>query len=306
MKCPDCGREIADNSNYCDYCGIKIKLKPKQNKKYFWIALGVLLSVALIGAITIVFQNKSEKEDTITESQEEDYRMTDLDMQELKGKVKAVTTKKYNARDLDGEFIMDSVPASTDYMEFTPLGRFIYSRDMDNTGVVWENKCRFSGDTIWNTSYQEGEIIWVYEFVLTEWGAIRTKIGRIANEKYQPCETKQENIFNKKRQKIKQLMYENGELDKIYTDFEYDDKNRITHQVEYSKDDEKIREWTIVYNKDGFRESEICKDFVRQNEWSYIYNYKLDKQGNYIYKKTSYGNYPGYYIVEERTIEYYD
>ncbi len=38
MKCPDCGKEITDSSQYCKYCGTKIE-KPKI---MFTICIGII------------------------------------------------------------------------------------------------------------------------------------------------------------------------------------------------------------------------------------------------------------------------
>ena len=51
MKCPNCGKEIANDSVFCEYCGTPIK-NAKKSKKNLWITLGVA-GVVLIALIVI-------------------------------------------------------------------------------------------------------------------------------------------------------------------------------------------------------------------------------------------------------------
>ncbi len=52
MKCPHCGKQIADSSQFCEYCGKQIK--KKANPKGLWIAIVLLsLAVALLAGIMI-------------------------------------------------------------------------------------------------------------------------------------------------------------------------------------------------------------------------------------------------------------
>lgn len=49
MICPNCGREIADDSNYCEYCGTKVR--GTLNKKTLWITVGVLAAVCIVWGV---------------------------------------------------------------------------------------------------------------------------------------------------------------------------------------------------------------------------------------------------------------
>ena len=60
MKCPNCGKEIADDSLFCELCGAHIA-KPKKGHKALWITLVVLIFVGLIGGI-VYHQNKIQKD----------------------------------------------------------------------------------------------------------------------------------------------------------------------------------------------------------------------------------------------------
>ena len=54
MKCPNCGKEIANDSVFCEFCGIRIAAKaqmleneliPKKSSKILWIILGLLVII---------------------------------------------------------------------------------------------------------------------------------------------------------------------------------------------------------------------------------------------------------------------
>lgn len=54
MKCPKCGKEIADGSQFCEFCGEKIlDSAPKSKKWFLWVAVGVI--ICSISAFLIVF-----------------------------------------------------------------------------------------------------------------------------------------------------------------------------------------------------------------------------------------------------------
>ena len=63
MKCPNCGREIADDSKFCDFCGTKLVSDPvapaAEEKASFIQRLGSFL-IPLAGII-IYFANKKER-----------------------------------------------------------------------------------------------------------------------------------------------------------------------------------------------------------------------------------------------------
>ena len=46
MKCPKCGKEIANDSNFCEYCGSSVS--NNHRKKTIWITLGLIV-VSFIG-----------------------------------------------------------------------------------------------------------------------------------------------------------------------------------------------------------------------------------------------------------------
>lgn len=51
MKCSKCGKEISNDSNFCEYCGSKVK--SSKRKKAIWIVLAILLASCIYGGIYI-------------------------------------------------------------------------------------------------------------------------------------------------------------------------------------------------------------------------------------------------------------
>ena len=62
IKCPECGKEISDNSTKCIHCGSPIK-NEKQNKKLLFIIIVILFIACIIAGIIIKVNNdKKQKE----------------------------------------------------------------------------------------------------------------------------------------------------------------------------------------------------------------------------------------------------
>ena len=49
MKCPKCGKQIDNDSRFCEYCGAKIE----KSKRGLWITLGVILLSVCIGVLGV-------------------------------------------------------------------------------------------------------------------------------------------------------------------------------------------------------------------------------------------------------------
>lgn len=48
MKCPKCGEEIANDSNYCEYCGVKLQLKTPSIKVDISFIILLLFNLACL------------------------------------------------------------------------------------------------------------------------------------------------------------------------------------------------------------------------------------------------------------------
>ena len=57
MKCPNCGKEIAEGSKFCEFCGTKIG-KSKIAMKYIFIAICIVLVLSVIGNILLLIASK--------------------------------------------------------------------------------------------------------------------------------------------------------------------------------------------------------------------------------------------------------
>ena len=54
MICPNCGKVIANDSIYCEFCGAKVEVNKPANRKKLWIILGTLLGVAVLALILVL------------------------------------------------------------------------------------------------------------------------------------------------------------------------------------------------------------------------------------------------------------
>ena len=66
MKCPNCGKETAEDSIFCEQCGTK--LEKKKSHKTLWIIIAVVIAIAA-GLIAFSLENKSASK---TEDPEEE------------------------------------------------------------------------------------------------------------------------------------------------------------------------------------------------------------------------------------------
>jgi len=53
MKCPNCGKEIANDSFFCEYCGTQIK-PIKKVRKAPWVVMTIVFGVVLLGCVLII------------------------------------------------------------------------------------------------------------------------------------------------------------------------------------------------------------------------------------------------------------
>ena len=53
MICSNCGKEIADDSMFCEFCGVKVEVNKPANRKKLWIILGAVLGVAVLALILV-------------------------------------------------------------------------------------------------------------------------------------------------------------------------------------------------------------------------------------------------------------
>ena len=58
MKCPKCGKEIAKDSLFCEYCGTQVK----KNRKPLFITIAIVACLLIFGCIGLTYYNKGEQE----------------------------------------------------------------------------------------------------------------------------------------------------------------------------------------------------------------------------------------------------
>lgn len=64
MKCPNCGKEIANESKFCEYCGKPIE--KKRNTQSLWMVFIVLLVVGLVGVMAYNMNQPSAPDEPVT------------------------------------------------------------------------------------------------------------------------------------------------------------------------------------------------------------------------------------------------
>jgi len=62
MKCPNCGREIANDSNYCEYCGKKVKTSSKAPLRIIIVLTVIILAVVIL--VSLLRQGSAPKAGT--------------------------------------------------------------------------------------------------------------------------------------------------------------------------------------------------------------------------------------------------
>ena len=60
MKCPKCGKEIANDSQFCEFCGTQV-IHSKKNTKIVWVILSVICGAVVFGGIILHEHNNQSK-----------------------------------------------------------------------------------------------------------------------------------------------------------------------------------------------------------------------------------------------------
>lgn len=89
MKCPNCGKEIVNDSIYCEFCGAQIS--KKRSKKSLWITLIVVFCVLISGII--IYNEYEAKQAAIAEAewQAERARLAQIEAEKQATKAKLLT-----------------------------------------------------------------------------------------------------------------------------------------------------------------------------------------------------------------------
>ena len=94
MKCIKCGKEIANDSNFCEYCGAKVIVA--KAKKQGWILFTVNLSLCVIGGY-LLYDSIIPNTGIMTDAQQIPNTgiMTDAQQMNIHGSIKKITEKSY-------------------------------------------------------------------------------------------------------------------------------------------------------------------------------------------------------------------
>ena len=135
MKCSKCGKEIANDSVFCEYCGTKVKI-PK-SKKALWITLAILLALCIIGGfcLTYYFQphqepDSLEMENTISQDSNSTYHDSSLSQVEIDSL-------------LAHGYVDLGLPSGTLWKEKSERGYYDYDKAVQQFGNMLPTKIQF-------------------------------------------------------------------------------------------------------------------------------------------------------------------
>ncbi len=135
MKCTKCGKEIANDSRFCEYCGTKIKTS--QIKNTHWITLAVLLALCIFMGfcLTKYFQQHQEpysleKTDTITQDTNSICQASTLSQTEIDSL-------------LEHGYVDLGLPSGTLWKEKSERGFFDYQKAVQQFGNMLPSKKQF-------------------------------------------------------------------------------------------------------------------------------------------------------------------
>ena len=74
MKCPNCGKEIANDSQFCEFCGTQLK-KSTKNPITVWIILALLLCAVVIGVFVYSEHNDQQAAIEVANQRAEEARI---------------------------------------------------------------------------------------------------------------------------------------------------------------------------------------------------------------------------------------
>ena len=128
MKCSKCGKEIANDSKFCEFCGTQIK--HSDNNKPVWITLAVLFALSVIG-VTCIMLN--------LQNQYNDYSMEEVvDTVAVDSVVKDVTAVKQKRNkqsgaeeDGDWDYVDDTMDTVAYYVDDEVVDTVAYDYDYD-------------------------------------------------------------------------------------------------------------------------------------------------------------------------------
>jgi predicted nucleic acid-binding Zn ribbon protein len=93
MNCPNCGKNIDNDSQFCEYCGAKIE----KSKRGLWITLAVIALFALVGCSVYMYNVQQESLRIERQRLEEENRRAAERQAELEAQLKAERIAKEKA-----------------------------------------------------------------------------------------------------------------------------------------------------------------------------------------------------------------
>ena len=93
MKCPNCGKEIANDSQFCEFCGTQLK-KSTKNPNTVWIILALLLCAVVIGVFVYSEHNAQQAAIEVANQRAEEARIA---KEEAERKLRAAENARIEA-----------------------------------------------------------------------------------------------------------------------------------------------------------------------------------------------------------------
>lgn len=102
MQCPKCGKEITDDSIFCEYCGAKVNNQSEERRKGAWWLWIVLISVVAVVIFWVI--NNRSSEDVIVDYHEEPSLVVPAQTSIDKIKVEQLISKINSCSSLGGDY----------------------------------------------------------------------------------------------------------------------------------------------------------------------------------------------------------
>lgn len=250
---------------------------------------------------------------------------TDWKTYDLRGKVKELHIKNYDARMAFGELTKTEIRESCD-IYFNEDGKISKKYTyLGDTEKPKEEIFTYSDNRCVHTTYMNGTIKDKCIVTYTDWGATESVIWYTAEGK---DSSRVELTYNDKKQIVEVSWYQKNVFEAKNKFYEYNDQGLITKYISYDEDgeldDTYVQTWDrdkritsyAVFDKTGdlryshlfeYNEKGFCSKLIykyRSDDEGYVtdFSYMYDDKGNYINKHiiSEYSK-----SIEERTIVYY-
>lgn len=223
---------------------------------------------------------------------------TGWDDYQLKGKVKELHTKHYNAKMKFGELTKGKITGSSDiyFSEEGRIEKVVFTDFFESIYSYEDNVCTIDQYLLLSGNKELSSKI---KIITDDKGYPLTQTSY--NEDGTENNERTEYVYDEKKQLKEVNMYKNNELQSKIKCFDYNSLGKSEKMIEYDEKGNEKEVYFITYTKDGFMESLTRK--WKKSEETVKYSYQLDSRGNYIECVIKEEGSKGRF--EEREIVYY-